>query len=293
MINISFLEVPLSDSMKDNTPLNDKMFLTAKPLYKSKTIPFENLHRIVKSDFRQYSPFEFKDGLKKSENWNNDNQNLLILDVDDGLTIQQAKEKFKNYQYFICTTKSHQVEKKGLKCDRFRVILYSEDIPKGDKYFEFTKALEEKYPFIDKQVNTKTGAFLGYSDCEYWYNNGKYFKCSELTKKIDKKEEIKKAFSPIQKQMPKENFQNELPINEIKNRLTRETIADIVSSRGFEVNRKFMFKVRDERTPSCSISKDGVIVDFGGERYGDIFRFLEIESKMNFREAVEYVQSYV
>ena len=74
MINISFLEVPMDADVK----LKDAMFYTAQPLYKNRSIPFTQLHRMVASDYRQYSPFKFIGGTKVSENWNNSEQNLLI-----------------------------------------------------------------------------------------------------------------------------------------------------------------------------------------------------------------------
>ena len=45
-------------------------------------------------------------------------------------SIDKAKEIFKGFKYFICTTKSHQKEKKGLVCDRFRIILPIINFPK-------------------------------------------------------------------------------------------------------------------------------------------------------------------
>lgn len=137
-VNISYLEVPLEFQGVNGKKLNlekwnksklkDHMFLTAEPLYKNINIEFNKVIDIVKSDYRQYSPFTFKNGTKKSENWSNENQDLLILDIDDGLTIQDAKEQFKSYEYLLATTKSHQIDKKGLKCDRFRIIIPSNNI---------------------------------------------------------------------------------------------------------------------------------------------------------------------
>lgn len=291
MINISILEVPLEENMKDNTPLNKKMYLTAQPLYKNISTDWYKLHRIVKSDFRQYSPFIFNGGIKNSENWNNHNQNILILDIDDGLTLSEAKEKFKDYKNIICTTKSHQKDKKGIVCDRFRVILKSKNIPKNDSYFDYMRNLEELYPFIDKQVNNKTGAFLGYSNCEYWYNDGYEFDFDILKVNI-KKETQKNNYKTFD--TPKMNYENDLPIQDIKNRLTREVIADIVSSRGFEVNSKFMFKYRqEERTPSASISNDGLIKDFGSDLSTDAIGFIIEVDKVDFRTAVEIVGGFV
>ena len=286
IINISYLNTPLDG---DDLKLNENMWITAKPYYKNKNIKFEQLHRMVSSDYRQYSPFLFKDGTKKSENWNNDNQNILILDIDDGLTIDKAKETFKCFKYFICTTKSHQKEKKGLVCDRFRIILPIINNPIGDDYFSYMRNLEKMFSFIDVQVNTKTGAFLGFAKCEYWYNNGDLFDMDIL-----RPVSIKKVEKIINKQMPFNEA--DIALESIKSSLTRETVAEIVNSLGFEVDRNFKFKYRqDERTPSASINNatNPLIKDFGSDISGDIFYFVQKVNNLNFLESVDYVKRYI
>lgn len=286
IINISYLNTPLEG---DDLKLNKNMWITAKPYYKNKNIKFEQLHRMVSSDYRQYSPFFFKDKTKKSENWNNDNQNILILDIDDGLTIDKAKEIFKGFKYFICTTKSHQKEKKGLVCDRFRIILPIINNPIGDDYFSYMRNLEKMFSFIDVQVNTKTGAFLGFAKCEYWYNNGDLFDMDIL-----RPVSIKKVEKIINKQMPFNEA--EIALEAIKSSLTRETVAEIVNSLGFEVDRNFKFKYRqDERTPSASINNgtNPLIKDFGSDISGDIFYFVQKVNNLNFLESVDYVKRYI
>lgn len=311
MINISFLEIPLEyeniGKLKDNMALtgalsdNPNSKYNIQPLYQNKNIPFENLHRMVKSDFRQYSAFSFHGGYKQSERFINEKQDLLILDIDENYTIKEAKEKFKDYKYFLCTTKSHQKDKKGIKCDRFRMIFKSNNIPKGEDYFLFCRELETLLPFIDKQVNTKTGAFLGYSDCEYWYNDGRLFDCSNIMKvakdrmklKEDNKTQRQNDFKATHRQ--KVEYNDSLPIEEIKQLLTRETVADIVSSLGFDVNRKFMFKYRlDERSPSASISDNinPLVKDFGSDLSVDCIGFVQEVKNCSFKEAVEYVGSF-
>lgn len=286
IINISYLNTPLDG---DDLKLNENMWITAKPYYKNKNIKFEQLHRMVSSDYRQYSPFLFKDGTKKSENWNNENQNILILDIDDGLTIDKAKETFKGFKYFICTTKSHQKEKKGLVCDRFRIILPIINNPIGDDYFSYMRNLEKMFSFIDVQVNTKTGAFLGFAKCEYWYNNGDLFDMDIL-----RPVSIKKVEKIINKQMPFNEA--DIALESIKSSLTRETVAEIVNSLGFEVDRNFKFKYRqDERTPSASINNatNPLIKDFGSDISGDIFYFVQKVNNLNFLESVDYVKRYI
>lgn len=304
-INISVLEVPLEfqglngnslDLDKfNNSKLNKHMYLTAEPLYKNFDIEFEKLIDIIGSDYRQYSPFEFVDNIKKSENWNNDKQNIIIFDVDDGLSIEEAKSEFKSYEYLIATTKSHQIEKKGLKCDRFRIIMPAKNIPRGDKYFDMMRILEDRFTFIDKQVNTKTGAFLGSFKCEYFYNSGMLFDCSPILRMIKPKEEIIPRKNNIA--MPNtQSLQNNdtLPVLEIKSRLTRDIVASIISSNGFEVNRKYMFKYRqNEKTPSASISPDLLIKDFGSDLSTDIIGFLQETLGIDFKTSVTIVAGYV
>ena len=296
-VNISVLEVPLEFQMKkwEDSKLKDNMYLSAEPLYKNINIEFEKLIDIIKSDYRQYSPFTFKDGIKKSENWLNENQDLIILDVDDGLSIEEAKKQFKSCEYLLATTKSHQIDKKGLVCDRFRIVLPAKNIPVGDKYFDMMRVLEDRFTFIDKQVNTKTGAFLGNFNCEYFYNKGMIFDCNPILKMIEVKKEIvpqKTNFkAPISHNI---NIGNDLPIQDIKNRLTRELVADIVSASGYEVSRKFMFKYRhNEKTPSASISPDLLIKDFGSDLSTDVIGFVQEANNVDFKTAVSIVAGYV
>jgi len=287
MINISYLNVPLEDGFKK---LSENMFMTAKPLYKNKVIEFNKLHRMVSSDYRQYSSFAFENNTKKSENWNNEKQNILILDIDDGMSIIEAKNLFKEYEYFICTTKSHQQEKKGKVCDRYRVILRAINIPTGDMYFNYMRQLELLFPFIDKQVNTKTGAFLGFANCQYWYNKGKYFDFEMLKPTINKQVTNKKQIKPL------ELKENDLPIETIKTYLNRDVVAQIVESLGYEVDRNYKFKYRtDEKTPSASINNtdNPLIKDFGSDLSTDIIGFVEIVNQCSFKDAVSYVGSYV
>ena len=303
--NLSYLEVSLDFQNKNwnKSKLKDNMWLTAKDLYKNINITFEKIIDIVKSDYRQYSPFIFLNDTKQGDNWDNEKQDLLILDVDDGLTINEAKKIFRKCKYLIATTKSHQMDKKGLKCDRFRIILPAVNIPIGDEYFNFTKTLEKKYPFIDKQVNTKTGAFLGAAKCEYWYNDGTEFDCNiliNMQKKLENIKSIKEPTINISKTntnstRTKSNHNNdEIDIQALKSRLSRKVIADIISSCGYDVNSKFMFKWRiDERTPSASISKDLLIKDFGSDLCTDIIGFVQQTRGLDFKESLDYVNQYV
>jgi hypothetical protein len=249
---------------------------------------------MVSSDYRQYSPYEYFNNTKKSENWSNQKQNLIIFDVDSGLTLEDAMKKFADYRYFICTTKSHQKEKKGVIADRFRIFLQSDNIPKGDDYFLFMREIEKIFPFIDVQVNTKTGAFLGFKQCQYFYNEGKKLNCDVFMKMaIKTKEHKKQAETQFKSKTHQKSYDDITDIDKIKSKLNRELVSDIISSLGFQVGRDYKFKMRDEKTPSASIKNDGLIKDFGSDFSGDVIDFIMEVKSVSFKEAVEIVSEWI
>ena len=50
-------------------------------------------------------------------------QNMIAFDIDEGMTIEEAKDVLQNYTYLIYTTRSHQKEKNGVIVDRFRILM--------------------------------------------------------------------------------------------------------------------------------------------------------------------------
>jgi len=69
-----------------------------------------------------WSPILWMDGRRKQDNFLS--SDFMVLDFDDGeTTLAQALEIWSDTNHIIGSTKSHQVEKNGIVCDRFRVIL--------------------------------------------------------------------------------------------------------------------------------------------------------------------------
>jgi hypothetical protein len=70
-----------------------------------------------------WAPAIYRGGVRRESHFIQ--SRLIVLDYDDGLTLEQAMQKFARYRYIIGTTKSHQ-KQKGDKppCDRFRVVLF-------------------------------------------------------------------------------------------------------------------------------------------------------------------------
>ena len=80
---------------------------------------------------------------------------------------------------------------------------------------------------------------------------------------------------------------------QIKTKLNKEQVADLLTYIGYEVTRDFKFKLRQgERTASASIRADGFLKDFGGDGWsGDIVALLHEHHKQSLKDAMEYVAS--
>ncbi len=102
-----------------------------------------------------YSPHEWIGGNRNQANYIQ--TNFLVIDYDDGMTIDQAKETFNSHHYIIVTSRNHQKVKSGHEdngaIDRFHVIL-----PLKDR-------IDDKNTLINlKQANLFTGSDLSVFD---------------------------------------------------------------------------------------------------------------------------------
>ncbi|WP_084276432.1 hypothetical protein [Nitratiruptor tergarcus] len=76
---------------------------------------------------------------------------------------------------------------------------------------------------------------------------------------------------------------------EIKQSLDREKVTAMLKALGYEVDRNYKFKLREERTPSASIAKDGYIKDFGSGWGGDILALIHEHRGEPLPEATKWV----
>lgn len=102
-----------------------------------------------------WSPATFKHKYRNKENFLK--TNLMVLDIDDGCTVEEAKELFKDYNHVILASKNHQKEKKKKSMtlparDRFRVIMELDKPLDNEKdYLETWFTAKKIWPFIDEQ----------------------------------------------------------------------------------------------------------------------------------------------
>jgi hypothetical protein len=282
-INISYNK--LNGNVVDNYTKTLKGF-------RNKYVTWDNMRKVVCDSSIQYSCYAWNNGVKKSKQFDNSKQDCIILDIDDGLSISDIQGMFSRYKYLLATTKSHQQEKKGITCDRFRLILPAINIPRDTNvYF---RTLEVMFYFNDKQTLTKTGAFLGYDKAIYIYNDGDIIdlhKGSLIAEEQLKMERVEKKAKEIDSDLL--DVRSGSSIQDIKKELNQEIVLDIVESLGYDVcfNK---FKLREEeRTHSAKVYQDGFIKDYGGDFVGDIFDLLHIYHGMNFRDSIQYIRRFM
>lgn len=158
---------------------------------KAELTDIEEVARVIQSDYRCYSGGIFKDGEAKNDSWLY--QDLIIFDIDEGLGLEEAKEIFSPYCCLIATTRSHQKEKNGKICDRFRVILLAKEriFCEAEEYKEIMENIFKEYPFVDKACKDPSRIYFGHFDSEIWISGGdRLFDFYAYAKKIKKIKEL-------------------------------------------------------------------------------------------------------
>ncbi len=179
-----------------------------KTHYESKEIPWSNMFRMVASNYRCYSAGIFKDGISSNDNWINQ-PSLLILDIDDGLTLDEAKSFFSGSKALISTTRNHQKLKNDVICDRYRVILPLK-ASINCTASEYTKVMalliEEKFSFIDGSCKDASRMYFGYADAQHFYLDGLPFDFErhlKIVRKVDAIRANKKVIKPTRRYEPR------------------------------------------------------------------------------------------
>lgn len=282
-INLSFIK--LKGKVTDNYELT-------KTNWKNKTINWSDVHKVISNSNIQYSCYKWRNGYKTFNNFERDLQDCIVFDIDDGMSIAKFQKRFKRYKYILGTTKNSMKDKKGITCERFRVILPAINIAsKNDVYF---RSLKIFCPDNDEQTLTNTASFLGNSDAIVIRNEGRVldmFHWNELAEAELKKEVVDKVV------IDKDLLPNygSMSIKTVKEQLTYEIVVEVLESCGYEMEGN-AFRLRDsERTASARVKRKTLnITDYGDrEAGGDIFSILVNHQGMTFKEAIRYVSNFI
>ena len=127
--------------------------------------------------------------------------NLLVYDVDEGLTMVEANKRLRNYRHIIAPSKSHQkpkTTKSGsvkLACDRFRVVVFLEYFIDNVNDYEATwfKFFLSKLPEADQACKDLSRFYYACSGSGYKRSNGynvKIVKASKVQTNTPKLKEL-------------------------------------------------------------------------------------------------------
>ncbi len=181
----------------------NKYYISGKLLYDEKSytkkeVYFSELHKIVNSDLA-YSACFFKGGHRRGKNYLGGNS-IIILDFDEGLTLEEAKEIFKDYICLITTTRNHQkIKDEKPAYDRFRVIfplLYAIDLDAKD-FKNLMQNIVQTFK-SDKVAVDAARFYYGNPDGEYFYNlDGDFFDWTKFNYKTT--QSVERQFKNISK----------------------------------------------------------------------------------------------
>ena len=160
--------------------------------YQNDFIPgFENLHKMTQVDGIHWTSHHMKDGIR-TEDSAIPGFSLIVLDIDNGTTIQEVNALLKDHKYFLYTTKRHSPTQ-----NRFRLILPMNctlELDEND-YKEFMSNVCEHLPFeIDTQANQRARKWLS-NNGHYEYNDGELFDVLPFIPKTSKNERRKEILN--------------------------------------------------------------------------------------------------
>jgi hypothetical protein len=116
-------------------------------------IPIQRFEELPKFMVRRVgSGIVWKDGIRKETNFQFADYAVLDFDSPE-MPIKEAINIFCDVNHIIATTKSHQKEKNGIICDRYRVIFpFSERITSLEIYRHNMRLFQQRYP-CDKCID--------------------------------------------------------------------------------------------------------------------------------------------
>lgn len=183
-------EILKGEKLKD-TDLNHLIFsASAHEAYnytssvELKVEPWDAFHKVATRDGVHWCNHLFQEGHRKEENAIGE-FNMIVIDVDDGCSLETAKLLMQGTKAFYYTTKRHTDE-----LNRFRIVIPLKYHLKmsGPEYKEFMSNIFGWLPFnVDEGTNQRSKKWLSHAG-EYEYVEGDIFDPTQFIPKTSKNE---------------------------------------------------------------------------------------------------------
>ena len=163
--------------------------------YMCEKVPFDQLHVLTQSSGMHWANHHFKGGHRAEENVFV-GFNMIVIDVDGGITLDTVHELMKEYKFMTYTTKRHSDEE-----NRFRLIIpmnYYLELDSSE-YKEFMNTVMAWLPFkTDESANQRAKKWECF-DGEYHYNmEGELLDVLGFIPKTSKNEQFKQDFQAVE-----------------------------------------------------------------------------------------------
>jgi hypothetical protein len=159
--------------------------------YVNETAPFDKLHKLTQASGLHWVAHHLNGGYRNEENCI-PGFNLVVIDVDGGVSLSTVKLLMKNYKYLIYTTKRHTEQE-----NRFRIVFpinYELTLDAKD-YKEFMSHIYEWLPFeVDTATNQRARKWMSH-DGTFEYNEGEVLDALPFIPKTSKNEERKELLN--------------------------------------------------------------------------------------------------
>lgn len=163
--------------------------------YICEKVPFDQLHVLTQTSGMHWANHHFKGGHRAEENVFV-GFNMIVIDVDGGITLDTVHELMKEYKFMTYTTKRHSDEE-----NRFRLIIpmnYYLELDSSE-YREFMNTVMAWLPFkTDESANQRAKKWECF-DGEYHYNmEGELLDVLGFIPKTSKNEQFKQGFQAVE-----------------------------------------------------------------------------------------------
>lgn len=166
--------------------------------YLNEQVPFDQLHVLTQAEEMHWANHHFSKGHRAEENVIV-GFNMIVIDVDEGISLESCHDLMREYKFMTYTTKRHQTEGHG---DRFRLVLpinYNLEMD-SDEYKEFMNNVMEWLPFkTDESANQRAKKWEAYQDGQYHYNlEGATLDALPFIPKTSKNEQYRNSIQKIE-----------------------------------------------------------------------------------------------
>lgn len=183
--------------------------------FKPYEIDWESLKKIIVSDkVESFCSSHFESTAKAPDGHRTQDKliegsNIIVFDIDAGMSINEARELLSEYKYVIYTSKSHNIEKYEYR-DRFRIILPTKSnfyvTPEQHKTLYIN--IEEFLGLVNNDIQTRNVSRLWYTNpnAETYENDGELFDVTYLLPSTDRSDNYLPKMTAINESMDEGEF---------------------------------------------------------------------------------------